>query len=111
VWTGWQLVHRSAQGLMDVALPAEEHARVLAVLARYHALGIEHHALRTREAGSHRFVEMHVLVPGEWTIQRGHDLAEKLESEIRDALPQCTVLTHLEPLDDPISHEDIALDR
>jgi cation diffusion facilitator family transporter len=111
VWTGWQLVRRSARGLMDVALPADEHARVLAVLARYHAFGIEHHALRTRESGSRRFVEVHVLVPGEWTIKKGHDLAEQLEREIRDALPQCTVLTHLEPLNDPSSNEDIALDR
>ncbi len=111
VWTGWQLVQRSARGLMDVALPAPDHERVLAVLARYRELGIEHHALRTRESGSRRFVEMHVLVPGEWTIQKGHDLAEQLERDIRNALPQCTVLTHLEPMNDPASHEDIALDR
>jgi len=96
---------------MDVALPPAEHAQVLAVLATYRVQGVDFHALRTRESGARRFVELHMLVPGEWTIQRGHELAERLESDIRHALPQTTVLTHLEPLDDPVSQEDIALDR
>ena len=111
VWTGWKLLRRSTQGLMDGALSAPENALVLAVLTRYRAEGIEHHALRTRESGARRFVEVHILVPGEWTIQRGHELVERLEKEIRDALPRTTVLTHLEPIDDPASHEDITLDR
>lgn len=111
VWTGWKLLHRSAAGLMDVALPAEDHAHVVAVLARYQSQGIDYHALRTRESGARRFVELHVLVPGAWTVQKGHELAEQLESDIRGALPRTTVITHLEPLEDPVSHDDIALDR
>jgi cation diffusion facilitator family transporter len=111
VWMGWRLLYRSAEGLMDVALPPDEHAQVLAVLSVYRQQGIDYHALRTRESGARRFVELHVLVPGEWTIQRGHELAERLEGDIRNALPKTTVLTHLEPLDDPASLEDIALDR
>ncbi len=111
IWTGWKLLHRSAAGLMDVALPAEDHAHVVAVLARYQEQGIDYHALRTRESGARRFVELHVLVPGAWTVQQGHELAERLESDIRGALPRTTVITHLEPLEDPVSHDDIALDR
>ena len=111
VWTGWKLLYRSTQGLMDVALPSEDNDRVLAILDRYREQGIDFHALRTREPGARRFVELHVLVPGEWTIQKGHELAERLEGDIRDALPRATVLTHLEPLDDPVSHADIELDR
>ncbi|MFZ4536265.1 cation diffusion facilitator family transporter [Propionivibrio sp.] len=111
VWTGWKLLYRSTQGLMDVALPPKEHALVVAVLTRYRAIGIDYHALRTRESGARRFVELHVLMPGEWTIQQGHDLAERLECDIRNTLPHTTVFTHLEPLDDPASLEDIALDR
>ncbi len=111
VWTGWKLVHRSTSGLMDHALPSEDHARVEAILARYRAEGIDFHALRTRESGARRFVEVHVLVPGAWSVRRGHDLAENVESDIRNALPRTTVITHLEPLEDPVSHEDIALDR
>lgn len=111
VWTGWKLLHRSTKGLMDVALPPEDHALVLAVLSRYRERGVDFHALRTRESGARRFVDLHVLVPGQWTVQQGHELAERLEDDIRQALPHSTVLTHLEPLEDPVSLEDIALDR
>jgi divalent metal cation (Fe/Co/Zn/Cd) transporter len=96
---------------MDVALPPDEHALVVAVLDRYRSRGADYHALRTRESGARRFVEVHILLPGHWSIQRGHELVEHLESEIRQALPHTTVSTHLEPLEDPVSQEDIALDR
>ena len=111
VWSGWKLVHRSASGLMDRALPAEDHARVIAILERYRAEQIDYHALRTREAGARRFVEVHLLVPGAWSVRRGHDLAERVEGEIRLALEHTTVITHVEPLEDPVSHDDIELDR
>lgn len=111
VWTGWKLLYRSTQGLMDVALPPEEHRLVIAVLTRYRDQGIDYHALRTRESGARRFVDVHVLVPGDWTIKQGHELAEQLEGDIRKALPHSTVSTHLEPLGDPASLEDIPLDR
>ena len=111
VWTGWMLLRRSTKGLMDVALPPADHALVLAVLTRYREQGIDFHALRTRESSARRFVDLHVLVPGEWSVQKGHELAEQVEREIREALPHTSVLTHLEPLEDPASHEDIALDR
>ena len=110
-WMGLNLLRRSARGLMDFALPDDEHALLLAVLERYRAQGIDFHALRTRESGARRFVELHVLVPGEWTIHQGHALAEQLELDIRNTLSHTTVLTHLEPLDDPVSHADISLDR
>ena len=111
VWSGWKLIHRSASGLMDRALPAEDHARVVDVLESYRAERIDYHALRTRESGARRFVEVHLLVPGAWTVRRGHDLAERVEAEIRAALEHTTVITHVEPLEDPVSHEDIELDR
>ena len=111
VWTGWKLIYRSTSGLMDGALPPEDHARVMEILACYRAEGIEYHALRTRESGARRFVELHVLVPGAWTVRRGHDLAERVESDIRAALARTTVITHVEPLEDPVSQEDILLDR
>ena len=112
VWTGWKLIHRSMSGLMDGALPPEDYVRVRDILARYRAEeGIDHHALRTRESGARRFIELHVLVPGSWSVWRGHDLAERLESDIRAALPRTTVMTHVEPAEDPVSQEDILLDR
>ncbi|MBI2308333.1 MAG: cation transporter [Rhodocyclales bacterium] len=111
VWTGWRLVHRSASGLMDVALPPEQHAAVVAVLETYRGQGIDYHALRTRQAGARSFITVHVLVPGAWSVQQGHDLLEEVEAKIRNAVPYASVLTHLEPLEDPVSTHDIELDR
>ena len=87
------------------------NTKVVAVLENYRREGIDFHALRTRESGTRRFVEVHVLVPGCWTVQRGHEYVEQLEADIRAVLPQSTVLTHLEPIEDPASLEDISLDR
>jgi len=109
--TGWRLLRRSTGGLMDASLTPEQQARVLAVLASYRARGIDYHALRTREAGARCFISLHVLVPGAWTVARGHQLLEELDRDIRRELPHATVLTHLEPLEDPASLADMGLDR
>ena len=111
VWTGWQLLHRSASGLMDVALPPEQIDAIEKVLAAYRARGLEFHALRTRQAGARAFATLHVLVPGEWTVQVGHDWLERIEADIRAAVPRIHVTTHLEPKEDPLSLSDQVLDR
>lgn len=109
--TGWQLVHRSAAGLMDAALPDDVQAAVEGVLDNHRQNGIGFHAVRSRQAGARAFISLHVLVPGKWTVQLAHELAERIEEDIRAAVPGANVITHLEPLEDPRSHEDIPLDR
>jgi divalent metal cation (Fe/Co/Zn/Cd) transporter len=109
--TGWQLMRRATAGLMDVAMPDDELKAIDAVLARYRAQGLDFHALRTRQAGTRAFVTLHVLVPGEWTVQQGHDCSEHIEADIRRAVPHAHVTTHLEPREDPVSHADQLLDR
>jgi cation diffusion facilitator family transporter len=111
VWTGGRILRDSVAGLMDAALPGKEQRVLRELLARYVAEGVEYHALRTRRAGAHRFVSVHVLVPAEWTVQQGHDLLERIEADIRRALPPITVLTHLEPLGDPAAMADQDLHR
>jgi cation diffusion facilitator family transporter len=111
VWTGGRILRDSVAGLMDAALPGKEQRVLRELLARYVAEGVEYHALRTRRAGAHRFVSVHVLVPAEWTVQQGHDLLERIEADIRRALPPVTVLTHLEPLGDPAAMADQDLHR
>ena len=109
VWTAIDLIKRSALGLMDTALPPDEQAHIKGVLDRYRAEGIEYHALRTRRSGARRFISLHVLVPGAWSVQRGHDLAENMEDEMRARLANATITTHLEPLEDPRSWRDATL--
>ncbi|MBK6999416.1 MAG: cation transporter [Rhodoferax sp.] len=111
VWTGWQLMHRSASGLMDIALPAAEMARVQSVLQRYAQYDITYHALRTRQAGRRSFITLHVLVPGDWTVKMAHDWVERIESDLRATIPGSHIIAHLEPMDDPSSMDDQELDR
>ncbi len=105
-FTGGSLVRRSALGLLDTALPDEERMHIETLLERYRERGIEFHAIRTRRAGRRGFVSMHVLVPGEWSVQRGHDLAEEIEALVHTELPGVHAFTHLEPIEDPVSFAD-----
>lgn len=111
VFTGGKILRESVAGLMDAALPPNELAVLRALLDGYAADGVEYHALRTRQSGARRFVSVHVLVPPEWTVQQGHDLLERIEADIRRALPPVTVDTHLEPLGDPAAMSDQELHR
>jgi cation diffusion facilitator family transporter len=112
VFTGMHLLSDSAHGLLDTALPAADQAVIASVQAHYReAAGIDFHALRTRQAGQRRFISMHVLVPGDWSVQRGHALCEAIERDLIDQMPKTTVFTHLESLQDPASWEDMELDR
>jgi cation diffusion facilitator family transporter len=111
VATGVMLMRRSAGGLMDRALDDAARRQIEDVLAGFRPRGVQFHALRTRQAGRRAFVSVHVLVPGEWTVRRGHDLAEDVESALRARLPYTTVFTHVEPLEDPRSFDDVNLDR
>ena len=108
---GSSLVRRSAGGLMDRALDEPERLQIAEVLAAFERDGVRFHALRTRQAGSRAFLSVHVLVPGAWSVQRGHDVVEEVESALRSRLPYATVFTHLEPAEDPRSFRDTGLDR
>jgi cation diffusion facilitator family transporter len=111
LWTGWRLLGESAAGLMDAVWPAAERAQLDAILDDFRGEGIDFHAIRTRRAVARRFVSFHVLVPGAWSVQRGHDFVERIEARIDTALAPVSVLTHLEPIEDPASHRDQSLDR
>ena len=111
LWIGSRLLRESALGLMDTALPAEELALIVEILEHYRQYQVTYHSLRTRRAGLRRFMSVHILTPGVWTVQEGHNWLERIEAEIREALPSITILTHLEPVEDPRSMDDKGLDR
>jgi cation diffusion facilitator family transporter len=110
VWTGASIVLRSTSGLMDTAVSKAEREQVGDVLRSYADQGVQFHALRTRQSGSRKFVSVHVLVPGQWTVQRGHELLERIEGQVRERVPGASVFTHLEPVDDPASWDDVQLE-
>ena len=104
--TGYHLLKESTSQLMDKSLSDEDHELIVTVLKEYESDEVKFHALQTRESGRFRFISMHLLVPGEWSIQRGHDLSEEIEAKIIAVLPHATVSTHVEPIEDPRSWED-----
>ncbi len=110
-WEGILIFHRSSQGLMDTAIDPEERIMIETILNTHCQNGIEWHALRTRQSGSRRFVSVHILVPGDWTVQQGHDLLENIETDIRSQINHCSVFTHVEPIEDPRAFVDQHLIR
>lgn len=111
VWTGITIMRESIAGLMDKALSADEQEKIQQALEPYKQDGIQFHALLTRQAGARKFVSFHLLVPGSWSVQQGHQLSEQIEADIRTLLPKVSVSTHLEPIEDPVSYTDIHLER
>lgn len=109
--TGVSLVRTAVNGLMDTSLPPEELRKVRAVLDSYASKNVQYHALRTRQSGAHRFISVHIQMPGYWTVQQGHTMLEAVERDLRLAVAPVSVFTHLEPIDDPVSWEDIGLHR
>ncbi|HET7822162.1 MAG TPA: cation diffusion facilitator family transporter [Ornithinibacter sp.] len=107
--TGWRLIRSASAGLMDVSLPKEDNAVIREVLGRFTSDDVTWHRLLTREAGNRRFMQFDLLVPGGWTVQRGHDLAEDITDALVAEFPDIDVLCHIEPVEDPRSYEDTAV--
>ena len=108
--TGYLLIAESTAGLMDVAMSKEDNARIREILDQHAEHGrIEFHAVRTRESGQRQFMEMHMLVPGMWTVRQGHDVMEDLVDHLVAEFPDLKVTGHLEPIEDPRSYEDMDL--
>lgn len=103
----FQILRRSVAGLMDASLPRHELKIVEDVMARYAERDVTFHALRTRQSAARRFVSVHMLVPGAWTVHDAHHVAEDFEGDLRRALPDTIIQTHLEPVDDEISMHDV----
>lgn len=106
LWSGFSIVRDSANGLMDTALLQEDLDLIDGVLDKYKSQGVEFHAVRTRQSGASKFIDMHVLVPNDWTVEKGHALLNKIEEELKERLPNANIFTHLEPLHDPTSYSD-----
>jgi cation diffusion facilitator family transporter len=112
VWVGQGLVRRSISGLMDAAISAEDTGEVTRLFAEYSKrYGVAFHALRTRQAGTRRFISFHLLVPDQWSVAQAHRLSEEMEERIRSLVPNAGVFVHIEPISDPSSYDDQHLDR
>lgn len=112
IYSGYNLLMRSASGLMDAAIPQEELEKVTVYLDALKEKKIDYHSLMTREAGQRKFISFHLLVPGKWTVKEGHDHADIIEQHIENMFDEpVTMSTHLELVEDPASFNDIGLER
>lgn len=112
VWTGFMLMRRSFSGLLDAAIPEAERADIEKIFAEYRRrYGMQFHALLTRQAGAQRFVSFHMLLPDTWTVADAHRLSEEIEERIRSLVPNAITLTHMEPITQRASYDDIKLNR
>jgi cation diffusion facilitator family transporter len=106
IWTGFGIIRSSISGLMDSSIPEEDIEKIQEILQNINERDVQFHALRTRQSGSLKIISLHVLVPGIWTVNRGHKFITRLENEIKTSLPGSEVFTHLESLTDPASMDD-----
>jgi cation diffusion facilitator family transporter len=111
IFTGYRLLVRAGKGLMDVTLPPEEISTVKSILESYQTQGVNYHALRARQAAARKFLVVHLLVPGDWTVRQGHQIAEQIEAQVTMAIPHSNIATHIEPIEDPASLQDLYIDR
>lgn len=112
LWTGTRLMRRSFAGLLDAAIPLSEREEVSKILQEYaKRYGVAFHAVRTRHAGTRRFISFHLLVPDEWTVKHAHEIAEEIEARITALVPNASPFSHIEPISDPRSYDDMGLER
>ncbi len=109
LWTAYDLLRRSFNGLMDHALPVREQQRVRTTIEGLLGPQMAYHALRTRQAGARRFVDFHLLVPGSYTVDLAHALGDRIEDALRATLPGLEVTVHIEPIEQAGSWHDSEL--
>jgi len=97
IYTGIELMRRSVEGLMDTALSPREIHQTEQLIQAELPPGASFHALRTRKAGARRFIEFHLLVPGETSVSESHVLCDRIEASITGELAKASVTIHVEP--------------
>ena len=103
---GMDLLRRSFDGLMDRALTDRENARIRAAIEAELNPGMAYHALRTRRAGRQRFMDYHLLVPGDYPVARAHDREIAIGEAIRKIIPGIEITAHIEPFEEPLAWND-----
>lgn len=97
LWSGWGVMRQSLGGLMDEALPEDTLEDIRQVIAEAATGAYQAHDLRTRQAGSATFVEFHLVVPGEATVNAAHEVCDRVEAALEGLLPGSVITIHVEP--------------
>lgn len=108
LWSGWSVIRSSVGGLMDESVPEEDLARMRSLISANARGAVEAHDLRARHAGAATFVDFHLVVPSEMTVEAAHDICDRIEGALKEDIAQCTVTIHVEP-DHKAKHEGIVV--
>ena len=97
LWAGYQLMSHSMSGLMDEAVDGEIQERIRTAIAGNGDGALQVHDIRTRHAGRATFIEFHLVVPGDMTVMRSHEICDRLEDALRSEVEGAEVVIHVEP--------------
>lgn len=100
LWQGWKVILSSFGGLMDRAVPVEEHMRIRDIISTHSAGALEVHDLRTRIAGRATFIEFHMVVDAGMTVGESHAICDRIEAALAAEIPSVRVVIHVEPDDE-----------
>lgn len=97
LWSGWELMKESVSGLMDEAASSDVLRKIKDLISEHGEGAIEAHDLLTRTAGRATFVEFHLVVPGDMTVDTAHEICDRIEIAIREDIPGARITIHVEP--------------
>lgn len=107
----YDVTKNSFGGLIDVKLPENEENAIRSVITEHIGEVVDFHALRTRKAGSQRYIDLHLVMPKNTSVEEAHQMCDHLEQDIRSRLPDTDVTIHVEPCDEKCDWCKIACDR
>lgn len=97
LWSGWKVMKTSLSGLMDESVPADDLKKIREVIATEAVGALEAHDLQTRHAGKVTFIDFHLVVPGQTTVNEAHEICDRIEHALKTKLPDAIVTIHVEP--------------
>lgn len=97
LWSGWLLIRQSVIGLMDVAVDPKHLQQIRDIISSSAEGAIEAHDIRTRQAGRVTFIDFHLVVPGSMSVESAHDICDRIEAKLRDAVEDAQITIHVEP--------------
>lgn len=106
--SGWKLMQQSFSGLLDEAAAPEELERIRGLIALHAEGALEAHDLRTRHSGRLTFIEFHLVVPADMRVDRAHDICDRIEAALKEAVGAAMITIHVEP-ENKAKHQGIVV--
>ena len=97
LWSGWVVIRSSVGALMDESVPEADLEEMRALISANADGAVEAHDLRARHAGAATFIEFHLVVPGDMTVEAAHAICDRIEMALKSEIDHCAVTIHVEP--------------